>query len=82
MQILKDKKYNLLKKNNLLFEKEDTQNTIKLSNSLFDKKMGNNIENVIRENTKERNEKNEPNNYREFNNIIFLFNCPISKRFK
>ena len=73
MQILKDKKYNLLKKNNLLFEKEDTQNTIKLSNSLFDKKMGNNIANVIRENTLERNEKNEPNNYREFNGIISYF---------
>ena len=73
MQILKDKKYILLKKNNLLFEKEDTQNTIKLSNSLFDKKMGNNIANVIRENTKERNEKNEPNNYREFNGIISYF---------
>ena len=74
MQISKDMKCNLLKNNNLIYEKENEHNTIKLSNPIFDKKMGNNIANVFTENTKERNEKSESKNCKQFNGIISYFN--------
>ena len=77
MQISKDMKCNLLKNNSLLYKKQNKHNTIKLSNPIFDKKMGNNTSIVFTENTKEINEKNESKNYKQLNGIISYFNSTV-----
>ena len=74
MQFSKDMKYNLIKKNNSLYEKEEKNKTLKILDSLSDKRICNNSENVIRDNAKERNEKNQYNNFKQFNGIISYFN--------
>ena len=72
MQISKDMEYDLVKKYNSFYQKEEKNNTI-IFNSKFDKKVDNNIENIIRENSKERNEKNESNNFNQYNEMISYF---------
>lgn len=70
-------KYNLIKKNNSLYEKEENNKNLKLLESIFEKKISNNSENIIRENTKERNEKCQYNNFKKYNGIISYFNSTI-----
>jgi hypothetical protein len=72
MQISKDMEYDLVKIYNSFYQKEEKNNTI-IFNSKFDKKVDNNIENIIRENSKERNEKNESNNFNQYNEMISYF---------
>ena len=50
-------KYNLIKKNNSLYEKEQKNKNLKFLESIFEKKICNNNENIIIENTKETNQK-------------------------
>jgi len=73
MLISKDMKYNLIKENNLPYEKQEKNNTLKLLNSILDKKIGNNFANAIRENTKERNEKKHFYNFSRTSGIISYF---------